>query len=107
MLNKIPKKVINEIHRTIKYIWEYDIPRDYKKRWLLKEDTLKNSLYFHIRTRLCALLEKYNIMIFTEFNTDKFRKTGYRADMVLAQMDFDTEKKFWGDCVANYICIFD
>lgn len=107
MPNKIPKKVLNEIHRTIKYIWEYDIPKDYNKKLLLKEDTFKNSLYFHIRTRLSALLEKYNIMIFTEFNTDKFRNTGYRADLILAQMNFEEEKKFWGDCVENYISIFE
>lgn len=107
MSDKIPHKVLKEIHNTIKYIWEYDIPRDYEKKLLLKEDTFKNSLYFHIRTRLEALLEKYNIMIFTEFNTDKFRKTGYRADLILAQMDFDSDVSFWGDCVKNYICVFE
>jgi len=53
------------------------------------------------------MLEKYNIMIFTEFNTDKFRQTGYKADLVLAQMNFDKNEKFWGDCVENYICIFE
>ena len=107
MSKKIPNKVLKEIHQAIKYIWEYDIPEDYNKRFLLKEDTFKNSLYFHIRTRLSALLDKYNIMIFTEFNTDKFRKTGYRADLILAQMDFDKDEKFWGDCVEKYICVFE
>lgn len=107
MTNIIPRKVLNEIHNTIKYIWEYDIPRDYENKILLKEDTFKNSLYFHIRTRLEALLEKYNIMIFTEFNTDKFRKTGYRADLILAQMDFNSDKTFWGDCVNEYIAVFE
>lgn len=48
MVNKIPRKVLKEIHNTIKYIWEYDIPRDYEKRILLKEDTFKNSLYFRL-----------------------------------------------------------
>lgn len=107
MTNEIPRKVLEEIHSTIKYIWEYDIPKDYENKFLLKEDTFKNSLYFHIRTKLESLLEKYNIMIFTEFNTDKFRKTGYRADLILAQMDFDSNKRFWGDCVKNYIAIFE
>ena len=108
MCPKIPKKVIKEIHNTIKYVWEYDIPRDYKNKMLLKEDTFKNSLYFHIRTRLGALLEKYSIMIFTEFNTDKFRHTGFRADMVIAQIDFDkANNEFLGDCIKNYICILE
>lgn len=106
MSKEIPKKVINEIHNTIKYIWEYDIPKDYKNKLLLKEDTFKNSLYFHIRTRLSALFEKYNIMVFTEFSTDKFRKSGYRADIIIAQMDF-TKNEFWGDCVKNFICVFE
>lgn len=89
MTVKIPKRALKEIHNTIKYIWEYDIPRDYEKKLLLKEDTFKNSLYFHIRTRLGALLEKYNIMIFTEFNTDKFRNKKCRADLILAQVDIE------------------
>ena len=103
---KIPKTVFKEIHNTIKYVWEYDIPRDYENNMLLKEDTLKNSLYFHIRTRLGALLEKYNIMIFTEFNTDKFRHSGFRADMVIAQMDSEKNKNY-GDCVKNFISVIE
>ena len=35
MTNKIPQKVLKEIHNTIQYIWEYDIPRDYSNRLLL------------------------------------------------------------------------
>ncbi len=105
---KIPSKVIEEIHNTIKYVWEFDIPNDYNNKLLLKEDTLKNSLYFHIRTRLGTLLEKYNIMIFTEFNTDKFRHTGYRADMVIAQINLDkTYHEFLGDCIENFISIIE
>ncbi|MBE6727061.1 MAG: hypothetical protein E7562_00260 [Ruminococcaceae bacterium] len=107
MCPKIPKKVLDEIHNTIKYVWEYDIKYDYDKNMLLKEDTLKNSLYFHIRTRLGSLLEKYNIMIFTEFNTDKFRHSGFRADMVIAQMNLDKKEKFWGDCVEKFISVIE
>ena len=106
MTVKIPKRALKEIHNTIKYIWEYDIPRDYEKKLLLKEDTFKNSLYFHIRTRLGALLEKYNIMIFTEFNTDKFRNRKCRADLILAQMNAE-KNGFWGDCVEKYISVFE
>lgn len=106
MGTRVPKRVLTEIHNTIKYVWEYDIPNDYNKKILLKEDTLKNALYFHIRTRLSSLLEKYNIMIFTEFNTDKFRNKGYRADLILAQMNFDKNEN-WGDCVENYISVFE
>ena len=99
---------MQENSNTIKYVWQYDIPRDYKNKLLLKEDTLKNSLYFHIRTRIGSLLEKYNIMIFTEFNTDKFRHSGFRADIVIAQIDLDkANNEFLGDCVKNFISIIE
>lgn len=107
MTNNIPRKALKEIHNTIKYVWEYDIPADYDHKILLKEDTLKCSLYYHIRRRLEALLKKYNIMIFTEFNTHNFRKTGFRADLIIAQMDFDSDDTFWGDCVKSYVAVFE
>ena len=108
MCPQIPKKVIKEIHNTIKYVWEYDISQDYKKKLLLKEDTLKNSLYSHIRTRLGDLLEKYNIVIYTEFNTDKFINTGFRADMVIAQINLEkVDKEHLGNCIKNYISIIE
>ena len=33
---------------AITAIWEKEIKEDYINGWLLKEDTLKNSLYFHL-----------------------------------------------------------
>lgn len=106
MTNRIPKKALTEIHNTIKYIWEYDIPADHEKGYLLKEDTFKNSLYFHLRTRLGSLLEKYNIMIYTEFNTDEFRGKNRRADMIIAQVNFE-KSDFLGDCITKYIAVFE
>ena len=50
---------------------------------------------------------KLSSVIFTEFNTDKFRKSGCRADLILAQMDFEKDEKFWGNCVKNYISVFE
>ena len=44
------KEVLDTIHRRIKYIWEEKIKEDYDDGWLLKEDTLKNALYFHLRS---------------------------------------------------------
>lgn len=108
MAPKIPKKALNEIQNTIKYVWEYDISNDYNNSFLLKEDTLKNSLYFHIRTRLSALLEKYNVMIFTEFNSDKFEHTGFRADMIIAQIDSEKSNKYHlRYCITNYISVIE
>ena len=100
-------KILHEINHAINLIWEHDIKNDYSNNYLLKEDTLKNALYFHIRNRLGVLLDKYNIRIFTEFNNDKFTGTGYRADMVLAVIDDDSDKEFLGDCIKEYLCIIE
>jgi phage gp46-like protein len=40
------------IDRTIKEVWTEKIPYDYQSNYLLMEDSLKNALYFHLRTRL-------------------------------------------------------
>lgn len=101
------KRIIKEIDNAIKYIWKHNIKKDYEDNSLLMEDTLKNALYFHLRTKLSALLDKHNIKIFTEFNSDKFKGSGYRPDMVLAQIDTDISNEFLGDCIKEYVCIIE
>ena len=54
-------EIQNIVHKTLRRIWEYDIPRDYNNRWLLKEDTLKNALYFHLRNQLGKLFDENDI----------------------------------------------
>ncbi|MEQ6391395.1 hypothetical protein RZN22_19220, partial [Bacillaceae bacterium S4-13-58] len=56
------------IDRAIKNVWNSNIPRDYQSFYLLKEDSLKNALYYHLRTKLHDFLETNNIRIFTEFH---------------------------------------
>ncbi|WP_096155698.1 hypothetical protein [Bacillus sp. FJAT-45066] len=56
------------IDRFIKDIWVSKIPQDYESFYLLKEDTLKNALYFHLRTSLNSFFMKNNIRIYTEFH---------------------------------------
>ncbi|MCH1624456.1 hypothetical protein [Fredinandcohnia quinoae] len=71
------------IDRTIKQVWMNQIKGDYQKYFLLKEDTLKNALYFHIRNQLTdTLLEENNIRIFTEF----YYKDSI-ADIVIVQLN--------------------
>ncbi len=102
----IKQEILYQIDTAIKYIWTYAIKLDYDKDYLLKEDTLKNALYFHLRNKLSALLEKHNLRIFTEFNTDIFRGTGYRPDMIVAQIK-DEAEGFLGDCIEDYACIIE
>ena len=100
------REIANQIDMAIKHIWTYDIKQDYDKNYLLKEDTLKNALYFHLRNKLYSILEKYNLRIYTEFNTDIFRGTGCRPDMIIAQIKEEPEG-FLGDCIDNYVCIIE
>ena len=101
------KQIIKEIDTVIKSVWINDIKKDYENHSLLMEDTLKNALYFHLRTRLGDLFDKHNIRMFTEFNSGKFRGTGLRPDMVIAQIDPDMPGEFLGECVKEYICIIE
>ncbi len=101
------KKILKEIDNAIKYVWKYDIKRDYENNLLLREDTLKNALYFHIRTKLNSLLEENNIKIYTEFSIGKFRKTHYRPDMVIVKLEDEESDKPWDDCIKEYLCIIE
>ena len=102
------KEILDTIHRRIKYIWEEKIKEDYDDGWLLKEDTLKNVLYFHLRNELSVLFAENNIRIFTEFTDDKFKNTGYRPDMVIAEVDFDKEDgTYYGDDVKECIAVIE
>ena len=101
------KKIIKTIDDTIKYIWENDIKADYKYGWLLKEDTLKNSFYFYLRSKLENLFFENDIRIFTEFTDEKFKNSGYRPDIVIAKVNFDGDSKHYGDDVRECIAIIE
>lgn len=71
------------IDRCIKYIWLNQIPRDYKARNLLLEDSLKNAIYYHLRTEIGdQYLQDNNIRIFTEF-----RIGSEKADIAIVRID--------------------
>ncbi len=99
-------KTLDIIDNTIKDIWEHDIKTDYINNSLLREDTLKNSFYFHLRTKLGRLFEEENIKIFTEFNIDKFKNTNFRPDIVLVRLDEKQESPI-EERIKEYICIIE
>lgn len=73
---------IKTIGNAIKEIWCNNIKYDYENFSLLKEDTLKNSFYFHLRNKLTdRFLEENRLKIYTEYYHD-----GLRADLVIAQL---------------------
>ena len=101
------EKIIKLIDDTIKSIWKNEIAYDYDEGWLLKEDTLKNSFYFHLRTKLGQIFDKNDIRIFTEFTDDKFRGSGCIPDMVIAKVDFEKDARYYGDYVEECLCVIE
>lgn len=64
----IEESILRLIDKTIKEIWVSEIRDDYEEDYLLKEDSLKNSLYFHLRTKLEILLREHDLRIFPEYS---------------------------------------
>ena len=85
----IQKTVLEEIDNVIKETWLNNISKDYAEAYILKEDSLKSCLYYHMRRRLASLLKKHNLRIFTEFD---FQELNFRADMVIAKVNPYTEE---------------
>lgn len=101
------QSLINKIDYTIKYIWENKIKEDYNNGWLLKEDTLKNAFYFHLRSILGDLLDKNDIRVFTEFTDEKFKGTGYRPDMVIAKVNFDSDDSYYENYITDCLAVIE
>lgn len=97
-------KIIDE---AIISVWKNEIQNDYKNLWLLKEDSLKNALYFHLRTNLEKILDENDVWIFTEFTDCEFKHSGYRPDMVIAKIDPDADVAYWGDAVTECIAVIE
>ena len=103
------KEIFETIHRRIKYIWEEKIKEDYTDGWLLKEDTLKNVLYHHLRNELSTVFAENNIRVFTEFTDGEFKGSKKRPDMVIATVDFDKEDHngYYGDDIKECLAVIE
>ncbi len=103
------KEIFETIHRRIKYIWEEKIKEDYIDGWLLKEDTLKNDLYHHLRNELSTIFAENDIRVFTEFTDGEFKGSKRRPDLVIATVDFEKEEHsgYYGDDIKECIAVFE
>ena len=97
----------NLIDRAIISIWKEDIPHDYKQRYLLREDTLKNAMYHHLRDKLGSLFEANDIRIFTEFTDCEFQNRGYRPDIVIAKVDMSNNVDYWGNTITRSLAVLE
>lgn len=98
--------LVTKIDRAIKEVWVKNIYQDYCDDYLLKEDSLKNSFYHHLRNHLGDGFLKRNLCrIYTEFKVGN-----YYADLVVAKLkpkkDFD-EHGYLYDRVAHLIAIIE
>ncbi|PER24587.1 hypothetical protein CN490_22520 [Bacillus cereus] len=76
-------EIIEKIDTAIKKVWKEDLKIDYANYFLLKEDSLKNAFYFHLRNRLGEdFLNNNNLRIFTEYYIN-----GERIDLAIVEID--------------------
>jgi len=99
------ESIYKKIHETIIEVWRYDIKSDYNLHFLLKEDTLKNAMYYHIRNRLGDTFIKDNhLAIFTEYAI----YTNQKIDLVVVKLDVEKAKNdYLGNCVEEIIAIVE
>ena len=97
-------EITTYIDKTIKEIWVSEIARDYSEHYLLKEDCLKNSFYFHLRTKLSDYLKANNLRIYTEYYISVL---GYYADLAIVQINPESEETHLKDWVTNVIALFE
>lgn len=97
-------KVIEKIDSVIKTVWLEDLSIDYDYKFLLKEDSLKNAFYFHVRKRLGDdFLKENNLRIFTEYYIN-----GERIDLVIVEIDpLKAEQYHLGDCVNRVLAVVE
>lgn len=99
------KVILAEIDRAIKEIWEVDIKKDYNEFYLLREDSLKCALYFHMRRRLEGLLKEHDLRIYPEYYINQ-GGLKYRPDIVIAKIGGEV-KPFIKDMVTDIVAIFE
>lgn len=93
-------EIIEKIDIAIKKVWKEDLKIDYANYFLLKEDSLKNAFYFHLRSRLGEdFLHSNNLRIFTEYYIN-----GERIDLAIVEIDLiAVEDYHLSDCVTRVL----
>ncbi|OOZ85010.1 hypothetical protein BHL25_19285 [Bacillus cereus] len=92
--------IIENIDTAIKKVWLEDLKIDYANYFLLKEDSLKNAFYFHLRNRLGEdFLHNNNLRIFTEYFIN-----GERIDLAIVEIDsIAVEDYHLSDCIIRVL----
>lgn len=102
----ITENVKLKIDSVLKDFWLNYLPQEYNHHNLLKEDSLKCLIYYHMRTYLGdSWLNRHRIRIFSEFVLAQ----GKRADIAITQLTpaSDRQGKYLGNCIENIIAIIE
>ncbi len=100
----IKKSIIKEIDRTIKTVWKNNIQKDYWNEYLLREDSLKCAMYYHLRKNLDRLLRENHLRIYPEFY---FQELKYRADIAIVELDEEKEYSWLGEGVTDVVALLE
>ena len=100
----VSEEVLVQIDREIKLCWKNSIKKDYWDGYLLKEDSLKCALYFHLRRKLDKVLRENSLRIYPEYYISELK---YRADIVIVQIDEQKEYKWLKDSVTDVVALFE
>lgn len=76
----IKREILKEIDRIIKECWKSNIQKDYWEEYLLREDSLKCALYFHLRKKLDKVLRENSLRIYPEYYFNELKYTGGSDD---------------------------
>lgn len=100
-------RIIADVKKAVIEFWKTDIKMEYCNEYLLKEDTLKNSFYYHLRERFDKIFQENDIRIFTEF---RFRDTNQKADIAIVQIipwDPKESDKSLEESVIDVLAVFE
>jgi len=97
-------EVLNTIDRIIKEIWINNVSTDYSDWYMLKEDSLKCCMYYHLRSQLDTLLRENNLRLYPEFY---FSDLAYRADLAIVQIDPDREEEYLANAITDVIAVIE
>ena len=93
--------LIEKLDRVIKSVWLNEIYCDFLSCKILNEDTLKNSIYYHLRTNFNYDINLKDLLIYTECTHYDFKKDlNYIPDIIIATKDF-TKTPNYNDCYIN------
>lgn len=102
----IKKSIIKEIDKAVKEIWLDNILTDYCNDYLLKEDSLKNAMYYHIRQRLDPMLMENDLRIYTEYYLN-INGEKYFADIAIVRIDTKKDYDWLGNAVTDVLAVFE